>query len=399
MTVLSVIHAYPAAHNPGMASVDLAAHRLLGRACPGATLRSFVLGDPSPIEETDPGHPLRYLPLQGHLDAVLGSDAILYWGDFLHADTYIERDLAARLIAHGLASSRDEARSLAYRHHLLEGAPRAMKEKVLVFGGTLITNDIRSRGGRRYTEALQELLASARGVWFRDPFSAAYAAPLRPGRQTLGVDPAFLLGSDGWGNWAPPREGPRTGGVALFCGRNRSAWPVHFLARGLARRLREPLTWIHWFPPNRNRYGAFFRLTGFHRGYRPRPVEEILSDLARYRCIVTDTYHLCVNAWRQGVPAICVGRGADRNVGTVSDGKKRALYALYGAMDFYVFEGEIRGPRALRWTAARVAEAAADRDRVGEVHAAMGAHARQARAALLEGLRGLVRSPAAGFGS
>jgi hypothetical protein len=61
--------------------------------------------------------------------------------------------------------------------------------------------------------------------------------------------------------------------------------------------------------------------------------EELLEQVAQSRLIITDTYHLAINAWRLGTPAICV---VDRpkNIWSVNSGgagvrrdKREELYS------------------------------------------------------------------------
>ena len=74
----------------------------------------------------------------------------------------------------------------------------------------------------------------------------------------------------------------------------------------------------------------------------------MLSSLSGYRCIITDTYHVCVNAWRMGIPAICIGEGGGKVSTSINDKKKEILYDMYGARRFYLFLESFRSLKSLK---------------------------------------------------
>jgi hypothetical protein len=81
----------------------------------------------------------------------------------------------------------------------------------------------------------------------------------------------------------------------------------------------------------------------------PPLVGDVLARLGRYAFVVTDTYHVCLNAWRAGVPAICIGDALPNPQGyDVSTGwygawrdKRHVFYAMHDAMEFYLFAEEL----------------------------------------------------------
>jgi hypothetical protein len=87
-----------------------------------------------------------------------------------------------------------------------------------------------------------------------------------------------------------------------------------------------------------------------------------------------------------GIPAICIGRGAEHSDSTISSKKKEIFYAMHGASDFYVFQEDLRTPFGIRREAARLAELLRS-DAPQVVATAVHDHASVAKGQLLECLR------------
>src|SRR5687768_16876676 len=98
MARITVITAPPFWPNPGMASVDLAAHSVLRRLGLDADVQYLQLYSPSelhrhigvtaPLRERLAARqqmPFSYGRLRDRLDAVEASHAVMFWGDFLHS--------------------------------------------------------------------------------------------------------------------------------------------------------------------------------------------------------------------------------------------------------------------------------------------------------------------------
>jgi len=70
---------------------------------------------------------------------------------------------------------------------------------------------------------------------------------------------------------------------------------------------------------------------------RTRPVAEIVDDLTECEICITDVYHVCVNAWSAGIPAVCFGYGAKYDSDTVGSKKKEVMYLNMFAHRWYLF--------------------------------------------------------------
>ena len=258
-----------------------------------------------------------------------------------------------------------EAADVVARHLLLRGCPPEVLDRVVSFGSTLAFNTALDYTGC-YRDDLDAFLSGVHRVWFRDSYSAQVAGLARAPRDELckGLDAAFLLPPD-------PDAGPRDATLGVFLG--RSALPPESLAR-FGRRLTTELglepRWLPWrvapafWPMNtRRRFRVAWpelehglaslavsaRLATYAGAARATPLPEqaastpsLLAALARHRVVLTDTYHVAINAWRVGTPAICV---VDRPTATwsVNSGeeasrrdKREDLYSQLDALGLLV---------------------------------------------------------------
>lgn len=336
---VAVICAPPNGSNPGMTSVDLAfadVARTAGltdvtywRLWDFSEWREFR-GDAELVpagsyRDDDTG--LVYQSLRGRWDEALSAEHVVFWGDFMHMAVYQQQtvDVLARRI--GLCS-REEAEELVARSLLLRGVDEDALGRVLSYGSTLgmnTPNDYRSVYGRD----LERFARGVRGIWCRDPYSAQVVRGLRgPDRGSAqALDAAFLL-----------HDGVQLGGggLGVFIGRSdANPMTVGTFGRRLSRRLDLTPRWIPWgeapafWPVDagrrfrtawpaleleqkapssadllRTRYAT---LRGIPKTASARPpVKDLIHGLGDYDVILTDTYHLAINAWAQGVPTICL---------------------------------------------------------------------------------------------
>jgi hypothetical protein len=350
MTSIALICAHLPGRNTGMATVDLAGWQLLHREFPDATINAYALERGGRPVYSAEELPIPYRPLPEHAAEAFAADVIIFWGDFQHAPGHWRYDVFPRLVRDGLARTEDEARDLVYRMHMLEGATEATRRRSIIFGGTIITNTIAENSDTRYAAALHRLVTEARGIYFRDPISAAHVARLRPGAATLGTDCALLLEDGG------ERGGPSlsSGRIGVHFGRSRLVIGLLAFARLIARQAGLKPDWLPWFRA-RPRTALQAKALGFTAARSNASPDDTLAELRRCDAIVTDTYHLAVNAWRLGIPAVCIGFGAERSDSTLNSKKKEIFYAMHGANDFYVFRENLRTPAAMAGEASRVA--------------------------------------------
>lgn len=369
MTTVTAVCAAPPWPNPGMASVDLAFPALLRRHGISADLRFVRLYSPAewrakgsaPYPESlerRQALPFEYGRLRGRSRSLEESDAIVYWGDFLHGFDYLNQT-ARSLVGMGAAPDLAEAAREVYRCLFLAEAPEEVLARSLAFGGTLVFNRERDYQNAGYRRQLERFVRGARGVWMRDVYSALRVSTLRGGRGfALGVDCSLLLRDEDVAalpetSWWP--GGEPEGGAGIFFGRTASdTRRLGRFARDLCRQLGCGAEWLPWFDPSykpNHLPTAKTAFPGLRAPEDPEPpsVGDLLRRLARYRFVLSDTYHVCLNAWRAGVPALCLGEASPSlHTYDVSTGwccawrdKRHVFYSMHDAMEYYIFREEL----------------------------------------------------------
>ncbi|MCH9648206.1 MAG: hypothetical protein K0U98_08205 [Deltaproteobacteria bacterium] len=386
LPVITAITAPPPWPNAGMASVDLALYDLCRRHQLEAEVRFVQLYSseerlpelPEPIRQDFLRRqrlPFAYTPFRDRLEELYASDVILYWGDFLHAFGY-HSQVAAILVDLGLEPTLEAAAETVRQHFLLTEAPREALSRTLAFGGTLVFNRDRDYRHPDYGPALGRFVDASRRIWMRDVYSALRVRELgdshpgdsRPGGSgqrnlsrpfPLGVDASLLLRQDCVAALpgaleSAPSQAPAAG---VFFGRTRrDVAPLAAFARDLCAALDTPAEWLSWLDPRTPPALLGPTLESFPALTAPQdlapPVGELLSRLSQYRFVVTDTYHVCLNAWRCGVPAICLGdalatqQSFDCSLGWSHAwrDKRHVFYAMHDAMEYYVASEELADP-------------------------------------------------------
>lgn len=350
--------------NAGMGSVDLAGQRFFQRHFPGVETDFLLL---YPHRHQHDELPYRLLEREKLSDYA----AILYWGDFLHAAQY--RQAVTRiLVEQGRAPHREAALRQVRQGLFLVDADPILLERCLLFGGTLLFNHAGSYRDAEYLNDLRRLVQGVRRVWMREPFSALQANALRQDyRHTQqGIDCALLFPTS---ERTLPTGQADSDSIGVFFGRSRpSMQHLAELLDKLSRLTAKRIEWLPWGEP------PFFRA---HReallAHYPslslslsavdqHNLPELLERLRDYACIVTDTYHLCVNAWTRGVPAICLvdPGGLKNGVNSGADyawrDKRMVFYWSYDAMPFLIYTHEIGSRDMLEARAGALVEALSD---------------------------------------
>jgi len=348
--------------NPGMLTVDLAFDAVMRRLPMADTDRApqvswFTHVTPDSVESR--GYvdthalPFSFRPLAENLTEVHDHDRIVFWGDFLHAHNFHLLDVATQ-------SRRFKIPLDAAASYLFRDAPDEVLSRTILFGGSRVCDEPAVLDVPEYADPLRRLVRGARGVWARERETAATYADMRgvDATQCLGMDAAFLL---------TPTQG-ETNTIGIFVG-NRTEIPSGFIrfCRLMARELDAQPRWIQWlrFPRRRARYWRRFitRWALAKHGDQSKPgqtgFEEMVDRLAAHRLVISDTYHLCVNAWRQGTPAICLSAAEPSRSGertTLNQRKKVLMHEMIGAPDF-TFQIPRRGITDPRAAAERFAAA------------------------------------------
>lgn len=384
--------------------------------------QSELIADPSGSYATaadtwhDPSTGLDYRKLRGNLDEALAADVVVYWGDFLHMAPYQAE--AARILRDELAcpSGRADAERVVLDHLMLASQGHEVLERTASFGTTLSLNSPADYAGA-YGEHLRRFLSRLGTVAMRDGYSAQVVREARGDWTGSYMVPDLALLRVGDDAPGVTREG-----LGVFFARSRL--PPEALARlgsGLARATGMEPSWIDWgrepaFWPMRARKRFRLAWPALEHGQLRAGVKErartlravagkrdleiasvqptlpaLLGAVASYRAIITDTYHLAVNAWRSGVPAVCVldapGRQWSVNSGAPGSARDKR-WDLYSSLDAleYSTVGTWEARRTQR-EVARLAELLSDRPAADAVREHVARRARLGRAMVAGSLR------------
>jgi len=363
---ISVICAPPPSPNPGMMTVDLAFHDLWQENFPQHQVRFWhILSE----AERKAGWKTRHLPeknaretsllqyecLRGNRDEAFTADVIIFWGDFFHMAHYREQS-ARWLGAADKTLSHADALKVVDQLYFLGGAGSGLFGRTLAYGGNLLFNRASDYLDAGYGPLVQKFLTQTRRVWMRDVFSAGQVNRLRDEWTTshAGTDCALLMNGTALAGIGRNYPAPtKDGRAAIFFHRNQSGQGQALkFARALCRRKKVRPFWLPWRlsrPPGKWQRLLFSELE-FPLENQPPSTGDLLDHIAASELVITDTYHVCVNAWRLGVPAICIGEtwthaGLDVSSGHAEAGrdKRWVFYSMNEALEFYIHTGQLAG--------------------------------------------------------
>ena len=404
---IAVFCALPPERNTGMATVDLAALCVIGRIVPDAEVTLYTYGNPSNIGYKCGELPYTYLNVEEHREQYFASDVFIFWGDFTHSRSYWTIDRAYHNAIKNCTSEVDAGEwnrrqfDDASQYIFLTSLPESRLRNVIVFGSTIITNDARDETARSsntldtvYYKRFRHFFTHVRTVLFRDAVSAARISPFRGNEASLGCDCALLLQDSDLESIPGFVAAPVRKGVGVFFGRCSSKTKMMIFARLVARQLGQRSSWLPWFLwyPSERTYRLKAATLGFSLSSEDVDTGLLLSSLSGYGFIITDTYHLCINAWRMGIPAVCIGEGAADMETSLNDKKKEILYEMYGARSLYVFLERVRSIQSfaifqgLRAESKRVAIALQNNALVSQICDNIALHREMAESRLAEAL-------------
>ncbi len=313
MRRIAVISAFNP-YNYGMYSVDLAAHEFFTELRIPFTsmvtqqrtrtgrLRFEVVRDPARLAEFE---------------------AVVYWGDFLNNPMFGAGDYVQREAKRHHVSDPEQAWEnwCAFYLNLKRRHP---KLRVFAIGGCFLGADgpALARTGNQF----QKFIHSAELVTPREDRSLEIVREIVPAKSVQpGMDCAWLL------RFAP-RVAVDSSYFVYFMGRTLRHESQTFI-KELARQQGLRAVGIDWMNVRQPRFIAHWNFERMHR------------LIAGARFVVTDTYHLTVNALNRGVRTVCLydGQQAESD-GTCGDAKKRAMLEQAGMTSMLV---DVRGAKSL----------------------------------------------------
>lgn len=259
-------------------------------------------------------------------------EKIIFWGDFLHSYAYWRKELIPRIVAQGICSNESEATELAYEFLMLENLSEDSLRRVAIFGSSAIADDASAIADERFQNALRRLISNAGLVMFRDPITASRYSYLRPGKALIGTDCATLH------SVAVRHFVKANGAIGIFVGRSTAVQLLKyvFLIRLFELKTGQKCRWIQWtgFRPF-HKYVKW--LLGASTETLHKSPEQTIKDLEECSFVITDTYHMCVNAWSRGIPAVCFGSGVIFDSSTLGSKKKESFFTYVFAEKYYFF--------------------------------------------------------------
>ena len=289
-------------------------------------------------------------------------DALIYWGDFQHGKDYhlqSSKRLESILSMQGIKETAENCLDLTRKYFLLQDnfEEKSLPFKIGIYGGTLFQNNIKDYLHKSYIENLKWLYNSAAFVKVRDVYSANMVNYLRDNYENnyLGVDAALLNKKEEL--LALPKLSPQEfesyqGAIGIYFGRSTKSFPTQSTVRfinELSMKMNTNIVNIPWgyfssglFSFSMGRFSEFLI-----RNYRTfKNVEftpgDILEGMSQLQLIITDTYHVVINAIVLGIPAICIYEPSpldlrNANMGYAQSWRdKRALFYLANNLSDYL---------------------------------------------------------------
>jgi hypothetical protein len=253
-------------------------------------------------------------------------DKIIYWGDFLHWVKYGPSFLSSKGTEWYASQSNLTIENAKlklteswYSMYLLEGRPDLQK-KAIVFGNTVYGIDSAQMSNKRYNNALAAMYKNASLVLMRDYLSSFYVSQLFEDRKfSYGCDCALLLES----NTVKYKNIELVEPYMVYSfGRCKNNEQFEQFALQIAEKQGVRAVKISWLHPKSS-------------------VTELLKNLELIKnaeFAVSDIYHFSINAWRENIPTLTIGKGSSYpSQGTLSDKKKEVFNSQILAMNYYLF--------------------------------------------------------------
>jgi hypothetical protein len=318
-----------------MRCVDLALKLLIERSGLPIRVDFFCFDLPHDLR-TSPD-PIRYRSIL-ELGEISEYNALIIWGDFLLARDWLDAIIPRLAKASGCEEA--TVRQKVYKT-LFPPAVAPSRPVTIVFGQCLLLGCSNIFQDQAYVSGLRSLLRSAVVASMRDAISAARASAISglPVSSHSGVDAALLLEPLGFDTGECTGSArPLSSRIGVFFGRTHSASMTKVaLAASLRKRAPRPeVVWISWMPKKSMPVWirALFRIREVIKFHS---VEDSIQAIRACRVVITDSYHLALISWSYGVPAICIGRGAQRFQRTVHDKKKEIFFSSNFLDEFYLF--------------------------------------------------------------
>jgi hypothetical protein len=293
--------------NTGMYSVDLAASRFMQTLRTPHTLINFQSRPWRPVAGFRTLRDTRELAKFTH---------VLFWGDFQNNPVYGVNDFAKRELKFGYAASTEDAISNWTKLHL-DISDRLHAAKVASIGNCFL-GAVSAIAGTTLASSLRNFVQNAAAILPRETQSKNQLIDASEDSRNIstGLDTAFLLDVPLVGNF---RDKQNIG----FCFARSGIVDIEAGLVEIAKATGLPTVAIPWTVGDRK--------TSYKKTF-----SQAFEAMATCRVVITDVYHLTVNALNSGRPVICLSQGAAAAPSSVADSKKHALAEQIGISDLHV---------------------------------------------------------------
>lgn len=245
---------------------------------------------------------------------------VLYWGDFTPNPVYGYEDFQNIEKAYRMRLT--EQKSLDKWARLFNLSAGKIAPKTIAVGNNF-QHDF-SADSHRYQDYLKNLGSNFDLILPRDIYSVDNLKHFLPSSAASkvhpGLDPAFLLNGT-TANKSNTKE-------ETFCYRFvRSNLPnaghyVSGLERATTCKGVHLSNWTRMGDQSKTDIDSLFF--------------DYISAIQRSRFVVTDLYHLAINAMRLNVPVFCLGNKTESQKGSLGDFKKKVLFRMLGLEKYYI---------------------------------------------------------------
>jgi len=352
--------------NPGMITVDYAVISILKEAGKLDSALFCRLWAPNDSKVDGAQEPLELSSfLTGNVQyggeepgVGIVNKAILYWGDFQHGNLYsvqaADRLVKAQQIYGQPIDSLGEARLNTVRYFQLDSSDGKFSYRYASYGTTLFQNTIRDVEDKLYLNRLSKLVVGADFIRFRDSYSANIAAQLKNeyALSYRGTDCALLSTKQELDDLIAKHSSQKaiSKGIGWFVGRSTRYFPrlgyvklINSLSKSLACKTVE----VPWSDLGKTRFGRglgplkYLLLKKAVNIQKIEAVSDLLHIMREQHITFTDTYHVAVNSWALGVPAVLIYEPAPRVVSNCNMGEllgfrdKRMLFGLTEQLEMF----------------------------------------------------------------
>jgi hypothetical protein len=311
--------------NTGMHSVDLAASRFMQTLHTPHSLINF---------QSRPWRPAAGFQSLRNMRDLAKFTHVLFWGDFQNNPVYGINDFAKRELKFGYATSAEGAISNWTKLHL-DISDRLHGTKIASIGNCFL-GAVSAIAETNLASSLRNFVQNAASILPRETQSKNQLIDASGDSRNIstGLDTAFLL------NVLTP-ENFRNKRNLGYCFARSGIVDVEAGLVNISKATGLSPVAIPW-------------TVGDRKMCCKKTFSQALETIATCRVVVTDVYHLTVNAINSGRPVICLSQGDVAIASSVADSKKHALAEQIGISDLHV---TLTSDRSLLSSATEIVEA------------------------------------------